>query len=117
MTEMKRQKNVETSVVPAVQRLLQIAKQDGGQGERVARFLLSWYNAKAWGGFDLSNLFSLEASIKDDILNAIQFMLANPGIYPDDKVFGDDAFYDIEDIKKFWGRGALLDDETRMLVY
>lgn len=35
----------------ALEKLLNIAHQDAGQGRRVANFLLAWWNAEVHGGF------------------------------------------------------------------
>lgn len=55
----------------ALTRLITIAKRDNGQSKRVADFLLSWWNATSCGGFDLTDLWGVDAEIADDMLAVI----------------------------------------------
>ena len=52
----------------ALRRLLAIARCDTGQARRVANFLLAWWNAAACGGFDLTDLWAVDAAIAVDML-------------------------------------------------
>ncbi len=67
----------------ALQRLIQIAKRDTGQSKRVANFLLSWWDAEAFGGFDLTDLWSLDDEIVSDVVRILQLISKNTGLYPD----------------------------------
>jgi len=40
----------------ALERLIRIAQAGTGQGRMTADFLLSWWNARNFGGFDLTRL-------------------------------------------------------------
>ena len=40
----------------ALEKLLNVAHEDSGQGRRVATCLLAWWNAEVHGGFDLTDL-------------------------------------------------------------
>lgn len=55
----------------ALERLIAIAKRDTGQCGRVANFLLSWWNADTCGGWQVTDVWSLDRSIYDDILVVI----------------------------------------------
>ena len=46
----------------ALERLLRIARQDTGQARRVADFLLAWHNAEENGGWNLVDLWSVDAA-------------------------------------------------------
>jgi hypothetical protein len=52
----------------ALERLIQIARRDTGQSRIVANFLLAWWNAAECGGFDLTDLWGLDAAIAADLL-------------------------------------------------
>ena len=47
----------------AFERLLRIALTDTHQANRVANFVLAWWNAESLGGFDLADLFAVDAAI------------------------------------------------------
>lgn len=66
----------------ALERLLLIAKSDTGQSERVANFLLAWWNATNCGGFDLTDLWGLDDEITQDMLVIFQFLVRR-NMYPD----------------------------------
>lgn len=51
----------------AFERLLKIARSDTGQSRRVAAFILAWWNADSLGGFDLTDLFSVDHAIAADM--------------------------------------------------
>lgn len=71
----------------AMNRLLQIANTDSGQGGKVADFLLSWWNASTCGGFDLTNLWAVDKVIADDMMTIIQFIHENHNYYPNEYGF------------------------------
>lgn len=52
----------------ALRRLIIIARRDTGQSKCVADFLLSWWNARACGGFDLTSLWGLDDTIAADMV-------------------------------------------------
>jgi len=58
----------------ALDRLLAIAQTDTGQSRCVANFLLAWWNARACGGFDPADLWTVEAPIRDDMLAVLQLI-------------------------------------------
>ncbi len=66
----------------ALQRLLRIAQQDTGQSRRVADFLLAWWNAGTCGGFDLTDLWAVDAEIAADMV-AVIGLIARVHSYPD----------------------------------
>ena len=67
----------------ALQRLVQIAKRDTGQSTRVANFLLSWWDAESCGGFDPTDLWTLDEGIVADVFLVLQLISKNRGKHPD----------------------------------
>jgi len=66
----------------ALERLIAHAKRDTGQSRRVADFLLAWWNCGRCGGFDLTNLWNVDAAISNDM--AVVFgLIARVHAYPD----------------------------------
>ncbi|MDH0519766.1 MULTISPECIES: DUF7673 family protein [Achromobacter] len=66
----------------ALARLINVAQRDTGQSKRVADFLLSWWNATSCGGFDLTDFWSVDAEIADDMLVVIG-LIRQTRAYPD----------------------------------
>ncbi len=56
------------SELAALRRLIRIAQTDTGQARRVASFLLAWWNARTCGGFDLTDLWAVDAEIAQDMV-------------------------------------------------
>lgn len=71
----------------AISRLVDIANGDTGQSRRVADFLLSWWNAETCGGFDLTDVWGVDATIADDMVTAFRFIADHNG-YPTAHGFG-----------------------------
>ena len=67
---------------PAVARLLTIALRDTHQSRHVADFLLAWHNASENGAWDPTDLWTLDAEIRKDILTCIQSIAVLHGAYP-----------------------------------
>ena len=68
----------------ALARLVEIAKSDTGQARRVADFILAWWNARELGGFDLADLWYVDAAISRDMLTIVSFLTRQTGaVYPD----------------------------------
>mgnify|MGYP003609572424 CR=1 FL=1 len=65
----------------ALRRLIAHAKRDSGQSRRVADFLLAWWNAGTCGGFDLTNLWAVDAPIAQD-MGAVFGLIARVHEYP-----------------------------------
>lgn len=65
----------------AVRRLLDIAQSDTDQARRCANFLLAWWNAGSSGGFDLTDLWSVDAAITGDMV-AVFGLVARVRMYP-----------------------------------
>jgi hypothetical protein len=78
----------DASDLAAIRRLLAIARSDAGQSRKVADFLLAWANAGECGGFDLTELWSVDPIIRDDMLLALEFTALHPN-YPDHYGLGD----------------------------
>jgi hypothetical protein len=78
-------------------RLVEIAKDNTGQSERVASFLLAWWNARQHGGFDLTDLWSLDGAIVTDMVSVFK-LIADARSYPD--AFGLET--DIQTIISDW---------------
>lgn len=81
----------------ALGRLLSIAQRDTGQSRRVANFLLAWWNARACGGFDLTDLWAVEGPIADDMLAVVE-LIARHREFP--TAYGLGA--DFERLVKLW---------------
>ncbi|MBB3978600.1 hypothetical protein GGQ64_003834 [Rhizobium azooxidifex] len=47
----------------ALEKLLNVAHEDTGQGRRGANFLLAWWNAEVHGGFDITDLANVDPHI------------------------------------------------------
>lgn len=84
----------------SVARLMRAAMGDTGQSRRVADFLLAWHNAEENGGWDPTDLWSLDSAIADDILTALR-LLRKENRYPGDLGF----LREINGIWQLW-RGA-----------
>lgn len=78
-----------SAVRAALERLIEQAKGDAGQSRRVAYFLLAWWNAGQCGGFDLTNLWSVDAAIAADMTMVFGF-LTRCKAYPDRFGYEDD---------------------------
>ncbi|GLK96366.1 hypothetical protein GCM10008164_41080 [Achromobacter xylosoxidans] len=90
----------------ALQRLIEIALRDTGQSKRVADFLLSWWNATSCGGFDLSDLWSVDGEIADDMMSVIE-LIRRSRAYPD--TFGTHVHEQFKRLVNLW-RPQLIDD-------
>lgn len=55
----------------ALEKLLNIAHEDTGQGRRVANFLLAWWNAEVHGGFDLTDLANVDPHVAEDMRRSL----------------------------------------------
>lgn len=66
----------------ALERLLAHAMRDSGQSQRVADFLLAWWNAGSCGAFDLTSLWSLDADIVAD-MTLVFALIGRVHRYPD----------------------------------
>lgn len=73
---------MDTNQKMALERLIAIAKRDTGQCRRVANFLLSWWGADACGTWDITDVWSLDHAITQDIFTVLGF-LAQGCVYPD----------------------------------
>ena len=71
----------------ALERLIYVARADTGQSRRVASFLLAWWNAAECGGFDLTDLWSVDRAIADDMLTILS-LLCRCACYPDTFGYG-----------------------------
>src|SRR5437879_3174443 len=71
----------------ALERLIEIAQRDTGQSRIVANFLLAWWNAAECGGFDLTDVWGVDASIALDMLRVFA-LIAERNRYPDTMGYG-----------------------------
>lgn len=70
----------------AVDRLLKLAQSDTGQARRIANFLLAWWNAEELGGFDIADLFSVDAAIARDMSRVFNYLATRSSAeYPEDR--------------------------------
>jgi hypothetical protein len=65
-----------------LERLIRIAQGDSGQCRVVANFLLAWWNAAEYGGFDLTDVWAVDSKIAADML-AVFEQLVRCRRYPD----------------------------------
>jgi ParB family chromosome partitioning protein len=72
--------------VAGLGRLIRIALRDTGQSRRVADFLMAWHHARENGGWDPTDLWSIDSAIAEDILAAIN-LLRDVHRYPGDLGF------------------------------
>lgn len=70
-----------------VERLLKVAARGTGQSDKVANFLLAWWNAEACGGFRITDLWCLDREIAIDCCKLMAWVATNHH-YPDDLGFG-----------------------------
>jgi hypothetical protein len=76
---------MDDSVRFALEKLLNIAHQDTGQGRRVANFLLAWWNAEVHGGFDLSDLANVDREVAANMATIFTWLAGEKDlVYPDD---------------------------------
>lgn len=71
-----------TDDADALHRLLAIARSDTGQSGRVTDFLLAWWNPQDCGKWALTDLWSVDRAIADDMLSVAAFISRRPA-YPD----------------------------------
>lgn len=70
----------------AVNRLLKLAQSDTGQARRVANFILAWWNADELGGFDIADLFAVDAAIGRDMALVFTYLATLPmAEYPEER--------------------------------
>ena len=67
----------------ALERLIKIAQADTGQSRMTAEFLLSWWNARNCGGFDLTTLWGVDTEIAADMVTVFT-LVATCRYFPDD---------------------------------
>ena len=67
----------------ALERLIRIAQAGTGQGRITADFLLSWWNAQNFGGFDLTRLWDVDPEIAADMVTVFT-LIAKCRRFPDD---------------------------------
>jgi hypothetical protein len=65
-----------------LERLIRIAEGDSGQCRVVADFLLVWWNADEYGGFNLTDVWAVDEKIAADML-AVFEQLLHCRRYPD----------------------------------
>jgi hypothetical protein len=67
----------------AITRLLVVAGSDTGQAERVADFLLAWWNGPDNGHFPILHLCNCDATIAEDMIIVMAYLAQEPTVYPD----------------------------------
>lgn len=72
------------AVSVALNRLFAIARSDTGQSKRVADFLLAWHNAGENGGWDPTDLWSVDEAVADDMVTVVTAIRHLAGRYPGD---------------------------------
>ena len=77
------QTRIPTRQRAALERLIRIALATTGQGQMTADFLLSWWNAPRFGGFDPTKLWDVAPEIAAD-MTTVFTLLAKCQRFPDD---------------------------------
>jgi hypothetical protein len=75
---------ISTQQKAALERLVKIAQANTGQGRMTAEFLLSWWNAKNFGGFDLTRVWEVDPEIAADMVTVFAFVAKCRRVFPDD---------------------------------
>lgn len=70
-------------VKAALENLFEVAQDNTHESRYVANFLLAWWNAEEYGGFDLIELWSLSPVIARDLALVFSFLANHPNVYPD----------------------------------
>ncbi|PWE52994.1 hypothetical protein DEM27_28335 [Metarhizobium album] len=69
----------------ALEKLLNVANGDTGQGRRVANFILAWWNAGEHGGFDLTDLANVDSEVAEDMATVFTWLAREEDLhYPHD---------------------------------
>lgn len=58
----------------ALERLLDVARADTHQARYAANFLLAWWNAGDLGGFDLTEAWGLDQTLREDLVTLFGFI-------------------------------------------
>ena len=75
--------NMEDRVRFALQKLIDIAKNDTGQARRVANFILAWWNADVHGGFDLIDLANVDRDVSEAMATVFTWLARQSDVeYP-----------------------------------
>ena len=72
---------MEPATWATLERLLDVARGDTHQARYAANFLLAWWNAGGLGGFDLTDAWGVDASIREDMITLFAF-IARHSEYP-----------------------------------
>ena len=67
----------DVTAAAALRRLLDLARGDTGQCRKAADFLLAWWNAGSCGGRAVTDLWTVDRAIADDMLRVATFIAAN----------------------------------------
>jgi len=92
----------------ALERLFRIGKKDTGQARRVANFLLAWHNAEENGGWDPTDLWSVDSSIAEDMLTVLR-LIRDSHRFPDALGFADE----IDAVWRLWKGGQASTESDR----
>lgn len=90
-------KGITLEKATALERLVAIARSDTGQSRRVADFLLAWWNAGECGGFDFTDLWSVDSEIAQDIVQVVNLIVSHHN-YPDTLGYGKQ----FEELVRLW---------------
>ncbi|MBV9180724.1 MAG: hypothetical protein JO356_05375 [Acidobacteria bacterium] len=96
----------------ALERLVRIAQAATGQGRMTATFLLSWWNAPNFGGFDLTILWNVDPQIADDMVTVFTWV-AKCRQFPDDLGY-DEQFRRIVRTWRLLAGGPIADPSAGM---
>jgi hypothetical protein len=86
--QLKAVANDSAAVTITMDRLIAIAQRDTGQSRKVANFLLAWWNAADNGGFDLTDMWTVDREIAADMVTVFAFV-AQQCVYADRLGYGE----------------------------
>jgi hypothetical protein len=58
----------------SLQRLIKVAKSKTPQSLPIANFLLAWWDARKYGGFDFTDLWDIDKDLVGDIINVLRII-------------------------------------------
>jgi hypothetical protein len=58
----------------SLQRLIKVAKSKTLQSRPIANFLLAWWDAKKYGGFDFRDLWDIDKDLVCDMMNVLRII-------------------------------------------
>jgi hypothetical protein len=96
------EKTEEQLLVESFSVVWRIAQTDTSGGRCCGKLILAWYNKKAFGGWDPTDLWVLDYDNQQHFLNVIKLISRIGGNYPGDGSWGGQQ--GLTNIKRIWGK-------------